>query len=133
MSAEKNAQLKIYNFYLVTLLRTIAQEKTLRENYSKEVREDLGYTGVWAWGGGRGGSSIKTTANHRKRHLKLMILVLLYKCEDARVQTHISLFNYLGPVACFLHPEVPSGTLRGSCSFWWPEGGLHSVYLRGGQ
>ena len=64
MSAEKNAQLKIYNLYLVTLLRTIAQE-TDSQNYSEEVREDLGYTGVWA--GGKKKSSIKTTANHEKK------------------------------------------------------------------
>ena len=85
----------------MTLLRTIAQERD-SQNYSEEVREDLGYTGVWA--GGKKKSSIKTTANHEKRHLKLIILVLLSKCEDTRVQTHISLFNYLGPAACFLHP-----------------------------
>ena len=38
-------------FYLGTLLRTIAQETTSQralENCSKEIREEPGYTGVFA-------------------------------------------------------------------------------------
>ena len=77
-------------FYSGNLLRTIAQETasqiTLR-NRSEELREEPGYSGVFA--------EKKNVVKCQRlllitkhRCIKLMILVLFYVWEDARVQAH---------------------------------------------
>ena len=55
---------------------------------------------------------INKLINFKKRHLKLMILVLFYVEEDARVLAHWSYslamhLNYLGPVSCFSPTWIP--------------------------
>ena len=71
----------------------------------------------------------KITANHRNRHLKLMILVLFYVWEDARVWDPWSYsfdmnLNYLGPVPCFSSPWIPLRVhswrgLQWLKDWWW--------------
>ena len=53
----------------------------------------------------------KITTNH-KRGILIIILVLFYEWEDARIWTHWNYsfdrhFNYLGPVSCFSPSWIP--------------------------
>ena len=83
-------------FYTVALLRTIAQDTASQialRSCSKEVREEPGFIGVFAGKKQNRTKHVvehqKSTANHKKtRHLKLMILVLFYVWENARVRAH---------------------------------------------
>ena len=74
-------------FYSANLLRTSAQEDTASQialrDCSKEVREMTGYMTFSAWGKKNVVEYQKITANHKNRHLELMILALLV-WEDAR-------------------------------------------------
>ena len=99
---EKNAQLKIHNFYLVTLLRTMAQETDSERELLQRGKGGPRIYRSLGWGK-KEKSSIKTTTNHKKTPQANDFSGSLY---------------------------MP---LSGSCSFWWPEGGLHSVYLSGEQ
>ena len=70
-------------FYAVNPLRTIAQEtasQIARRNCSQEVREVLGYTGIFAEKQTNKQKTVvahpKITANYKNRHLGLMVLVL---------------------------------------------------------
>ena len=60
---------------------------------SKEVREEPGYIRVFVEKQTKKQTKHvvqhqKITANHKNRHLKLMILVFFYVWEDAGVWTH---------------------------------------------
>ena len=65
------------------------------------------------------------TANHKNRHIELMILVFSYVWEDARVwaywnHSRDAHFNYLALVSCFPSLWIPLGFQhRGSYPGWW--------------
>ena len=73
-------------FYLMALLSIvaldIASHSTLR-NCSKEVREKLGYVGIFA--GTREKNDQKITANHKKQTSQVLILVPLCLWGNAGV------------------------------------------------
>ena len=76
------------------------------------------------------GSNIKRLLLITKdKRLKLMILVLFYVWEDARIWAHWSYsldlhLNYLGPVSCFSSSKIPfieywRGWLQWPMTWWW--------------
>ena len=80
--------------YSRTSLRTVALETASQialRNCPREVKNEPGYIGVFAEKTKKQKHVVehqKITARHRNRHLKLMILVLFYVWEDARVWAH---------------------------------------------
>ena len=102
-------------FYSGTLLRTIAQETASQialRDCPKEVRGEPGYIGVFAETNKQCSQTSKMTANHKNRHLKLMILVLFYIWEVVRIWAHWNYsfamhLNYTGPVLCFSPSWIP--------------------------
>ena len=115
-------------FYLGTLLRAIAQRISLSDSSEGLFQRGKGWDRIhrhFCWKKEHIVEHQKVTANlHTKkpRHFKLMILLLFYIWEDARVWAHWNYYfdlhlNYLGPVSCSLHPELPSGHTIVGC--WW--------------
>ena len=70
----------------------------------------------------------------KSQTLKLMIIVLFYIWEDARVWAHWNHsfdmhLSYLGPVSCFSPIWIP---LRAHClglKCWWLDNGQHSLLI----
>ena len=105
-----------------------------RDNSSKEIRDEPGCVGVFCQENILVVRYQKITANHKTRHLKLIILVLLYVWEDARIWGHWNYsldvhLNYLGSVSkahkasCFSLSGIALGAYHqwewGCCSGWW--------------
>ena len=117
------------------LLRTIAWETlsqmTLRK-CSKEVVEETGYTGVFLKTKQENKMHGQTSKYHlssqKKQALKLMIVVLLYIWEDARVWAHWNYsfdmhVSYLFSISIlFSILNSPQGTLSEAAmlmTWWW--------------
>ena len=78
-------------FHSEALLRTAgwetASQITLR-NCSKEVRQELGYIGIFAGGKKKSQNIKRLLLITQYKHLKAMILVFFYVWEEARVWAH---------------------------------------------
>ena len=119
---EKTYSLKVENCILGTLPRTIIWEATLQiamRDWSKEVGRERGYIEEFLLKKKKWKKTMSSTIKRlllitKNRFPKLMILVVFYVWEVSRVWAHWNYsfamhLNYLGPVACFLHPESPQG------------------------
>ena len=121
-STGKNIQLKSWELYFGDITENYNLRGNLADSYEGLIQRGREgtriYRGVFAekkkWKKTMSSTIKRLLLITKNRFPKLMILVVFYVWEVSRVWAHWNYsfamhLNYLGPVACFLHPESPQG------------------------